>query len=501
MPIDKLNLKCYCNFSEEYKERIKDKKNYMNYPVTKEGHFFSKYDFIQPIHFKEYHIKIVPWLDYIFFSCNPNRLGLDHLKFLLNSIFDNPSLCDFKITRIDFNVDLEIPVKKIRDSVYIKRKRIVKPYREDFILSPPTNNYNLTIGKPPETLTIYDKLKERYYRQSQYQPNMILDINENDFNKVTRLEMKLSGNKLPIEDLSEIEKLKDLDPWEHLLFYEVEDKLFDRCRELKRYVHRFGMQMAFKIMSKKYKSKESWKKFLIERPDLSLLVQKSYFYSLGQFFKGIPMNPIETMHLQFNEKEVGMLTLNRKMLDEEILKIKKHEMWTAIEYFIDCNVFCGRGLEHFDDFWLRSFNNIEHFWLMVSRQPDVKFWIGVIDFIFGDEWRFENKSTRISHITDAAMNYIPKDKDSVDYQYQCAQITHDCYKRLGISLGDPDPNFDEFFCENGLPTRDTMNRYYIWDQNSFGIRILNKLLSDKKWNEGIDPRDSWRDVLEALIAA
>jgi len=295
MPNDKLNLMCGCDLKNDFYEMARESKDF-EFSYRKSDNGFNNYFLIRDKYNPCFNLRVYDYSKMKLFMCNPNRLGLSFLFLLLDNIFIYNSHKDFKITRMDFNVDIPIPVKRIRDSVYISRKRNFFQYVRDFYANDYIKQYNFSIGKRPEKFTAYDKIKEIRHRRFQ------ADIDEKTiyeeqfgFDEITRLEFKRNGDKLPFRYLSELSQLKNYDPWENLNFYNVKDMLYERCRIFKRKVNTWGMQKAIKLMGKDY-TRSSFMKYLVEDTNLKELVHESYYSFLDLFLDHHSMPRIELLN-------------------------------------------------------------------------------------------------------------------------------------------------------------------------------------------------------------
>jgi len=87
--------------------------------------------------------------------------------------------------------------------------------------------------------------------------------------------------------------------------------------------------------------------------------------------------------------------------------IKKQKLWEAIQYFIFWQAMYDRELSYFNIDWLKSWGNIENFWLMVHKNSDPIYWKNIIDYMFVDDWFIENKSFWIKDIIYAGNQFNP----------------------------------------------------------------------------------------------
>ena len=122
MAVDKINLICACPLRDEFREKVLNSEAFKDYYEEKEEYhyLFQKRHCILPKS-KEYFLaENLEQLSFLnFFSCNPDRIGLARMYDILKEIFLVDSMEKFRITRMDFNVDIEIPTSKLLEKIYM----------------------------------------------------------------------------------------------------------------------------------------------------------------------------------------------------------------------------------------------------------------------------------------------------------------------------------------------------------------------------------------------
>lgn len=101
------------------------------------------------------------------------------------------------VRRLDLAVDLSIHLGYFRSSAYVERKKYSNHYE--------TDSRTLVFGKSPQRLHIYDRAHKIKLPRGTI---------------LTRIEVQLYGDKLPIKTLAEIENLLTYSPFEILKFRE-----------------------------------------------------------------------------------------------------------------------------------------------------------------------------------------------------------------------------------------------------------------------------------------
>lgn len=134
---------------------------------------------------------------YAAIEINPARF--DNWKLFhsgLQQAFCDYSLDDFKISRVDLCVDINVPLDFFRKSLLVKRMRTNETFSS-------TSN-TLVFGKSPKRISLYDRYKGKKL---------------NSETEITRIEFQLRGNRCPIQKLSEVDKLYDLDLFSNFQFF------------------------------------------------------------------------------------------------------------------------------------------------------------------------------------------------------------------------------------------------------------------------------------------
>ncbi|OFZ18974.1 MAG: hypothetical protein A2X94_13580 [Bdellovibrionales bacterium GWB1_55_8] len=142
---------------------------------------------------------------------NPNHFrSVFNLHRLLEQFFIGFSPERFRVSRLDFAVDVEIPFETVLQQVY--RKKIQQHLA---FVSKGGAISGVVLGKRPVEAKVYNKTLEQAGKKRRK------DVSEAP---ITRFEVKLlrrSNNKFPIETLSELDQLLDYDPFQLYRFKKV----------------------------------------------------------------------------------------------------------------------------------------------------------------------------------------------------------------------------------------------------------------------------------------
>jgi hypothetical protein len=115
------------------------------------------------------------------------------------------------IKRIDFAVDVPIPIEEIRKAIKAKHKRLRHDYKENDICT------GFELGSDQEIICIYDKayelLKRRKYRKLEGQIPKLM----------TRIELRLRAKKIPFKSFDELQNYLDINPFKIIEFYKLDN--------------------------------------------------------------------------------------------------------------------------------------------------------------------------------------------------------------------------------------------------------------------------------------
>ncbi len=117
---------------------------------------------------------------------------------------------DAKILRLDCAIDVAIAIYELEKNLVYPRGRTVTKWR--------SNKKTTYLGVPPKETCIYQKAvpgnKLDYHREV-----------SSDMVECTRIETRFFNKKVPITCLREIEKLREINPFEHLQIYRTKNLL------------------------------------------------------------------------------------------------------------------------------------------------------------------------------------------------------------------------------------------------------------------------------------
>lgn len=115
---------------------------------------------------------------------NPNRFDFwgEYMK-MISIAIPEPTLKNLVITRLDLNLDFEVEFATLIQEIDLKLKQSSIQYEDDG-----GRRTGINIGKKPESIVIYDKAHK-----------------ENLIHPRTRIELRLTGDRLPTRNLFDIE--------------------------------------------------------------------------------------------------------------------------------------------------------------------------------------------------------------------------------------------------------------------------------------------------------
>ena len=229
---------------------------------------------------------------------NPNKMaaGIDDFKNLVTAIFGE-YLGDLRISRVDLNADIEIPVDYLYRSLRIPGKRKGKTfYGNDGPGRQTHSNRGVTgfyIGCSPSQLRVYDKrleLKERRKDVSGLPPIL------------TRAEWEFRNKRCPIRYLAELPQLLEIHPFDlievipYLGAYDFHNDCLASVKRftLDRLAEEYGIQDAARILNRDrnfrrdYRDLMSW----INASTIKDRLHDSYLRGTRRFFNGLPGDPL-----------------------------------------------------------------------------------------------------------------------------------------------------------------------------------------------------------------
>ena len=243
---------------------------------------------------------------------NPNKFihGADDLRALIRSIFGEP-LPDFKVSRIDLNADVQMPVDRFFRSLRVPYKRKATKYSEERRNAVRVHgNCGVTgfqLGASPSLLRVYDKREElrRLRQETDHLPAVL-----------TRFEWELRHSKCPIKYLSELPELLEIQPFDQLQFTEPSpgyDFRADPVASRKRYLYDslaedYGAHEAARILNRSRHFKRDVAPLLMPAAGVKEQLHRSYLAGVARFLDG------QCADIGVNyEQEVG--TNNAKTVD------------------------------------------------------------------------------------------------------------------------------------------------------------------------------------------
>jgi len=229
---------------------------------------------VKPFIFIELHIGIGQTI----VELNPNDLpgGLNTLNAILRVIFGGP-FPDPRITRIDLNADILLPVDYLFRILRVPYKRIVTKYSRvrdvQVVVSSNRGTTGFVVGVSPSLLRCYRKKPEGGGRS------------------YARLEWELRRDRVPIRRLSEIHKLLQLRPFDCLIFKDCSDVYDwenDNRNSQKRYhynhlVEDYGAQVAAKILNGSRNFTRTFGPVLMEVEGIHEQLHQSYLRGVKKF--------------------------------------------------------------------------------------------------------------------------------------------------------------------------------------------------------------------------
>jgi hypothetical protein len=216
---------------------------------------------------------------------NPNKLpeGIRTLTQLLIRIF-NDDFNELKVTRVDLNADIEIPVDYFHRALRIPRKRKTTNFLSEI---GEFTNRGLTgfyIGRSPSLLRVYDKREEM--KQARQDISKLPPI-------YTRLEWELRQPRSPIEYLLQLPELLDFKPFERLEIMEgapCYDFHNDTMNSRKKFLFDslnkdYGLQNTIRILNKGRNFSRDYGEIVsTNTTDIKKRLQDSYIDGIQRFF-------------------------------------------------------------------------------------------------------------------------------------------------------------------------------------------------------------------------
>jgi hypothetical protein len=217
---------------------------------------------------------------------NPNNVagGIKELFALLDSVFEHFHPALFRVSRLDLNADVCLPVDQIFQTLYVPPKR----KGESHLLTDREGRTRrqfkrfLTgfyIGSSPAMLRVYDKLEELKSKKK--------SISEMP-DPLTRLEFEFRHHKCPVRDLTDISRLAAVEPFRGLQFFKFSpqityEKQSVRRTNLQELVRSVGMHQAIRSLNGDRHFRRDYEGILEPMPEMSDLLQRAYLEGVKRF--------------------------------------------------------------------------------------------------------------------------------------------------------------------------------------------------------------------------
>jgi hypothetical protein len=191
---------------------------------------------------------------------------------------------EMKVSRVDLNADIDLPVDYFRRAVRVPRKRKTTGFGS--VMGDYTNR-GLTgfyIGRSPSLLRVYDKREEM--KQARFDIASLPPV-------ITRLEWELRQHKSPIRYLVELSQLLDYRPFDPLQIIETEtvyDFHNDTENSRKRYLldklsNDYGRHDAIRILNKGRNYSRDYRHIAFtDTENVKARLHDSYLDGLHKFF-------------------------------------------------------------------------------------------------------------------------------------------------------------------------------------------------------------------------
>lgn len=154
-------------------------------------------------------------------SSNPNNFDTfgDYCRFL-HLLFPGARLANAQIKAVDLNVDLPADYAETIGALDVRKAKNYSGYLNGFEHGGKINGLNF--GSRNCRTTIYDKSKETTH-SLKHLPPWCVRVFSTPPKNWTRIEVKFSGNKLPVKTLGEMKtRLASCAPFDHLILYDVQ---------------------------------------------------------------------------------------------------------------------------------------------------------------------------------------------------------------------------------------------------------------------------------------
>ena len=192
--------------------------------------------------------------------CNPKLFGKFYiLEKTLKEMFGST---DFRLNRIDFCEDIDIPVHYLHSSIKVKYKQNIETYFEEKNTGRSGRLTGFYLGSSNNLLTVYDKGYERFKKRLKKSKENICSVGVE-----SRIEVRLKNNKLPFRSFEEIEEYRDFNPFESIQMYEkaIDVPKQRTAQALAFLISEVGLQQAYQAISKKGKFKRDYELYFSER--------------------------------------------------------------------------------------------------------------------------------------------------------------------------------------------------------------------------------------------
>ena len=209
---------------------------------------------------------------------NPTRLeGYEDLKQItLQTLGEN-----LNINRVDLCSDLPIPIQEINSRIRIKYKQ----KRSDFEYGDQLTGFYY--GTRNEVIAIYDKARQL---DKFHDYKIKKNIEHKQSGELTRVEIRLKGNKIPYSHLDQLESYVNHNPFSMVQIVDFpnhqSEKEFKKrkAENLKSLAEVYGFNAAYKILSRSGNFTKTYRQY-ISSSRLNQILLEQYQESIRDFLK------------------------------------------------------------------------------------------------------------------------------------------------------------------------------------------------------------------------
>lgn len=214
--------------------------------------------------FNKYHSKLIT---------NPSQFKT--FKEYLECYFCHSEMLLGNITRIDLCADLKVSFEWIFERVRHKYKQVSYLYSSDQL----GFRTGLYIGEKPYYILIYDKAFELVKKSNKAK---LKRLQEMQIGVLTRFEMRFFNKKVPIQSITEVFKLLEINPFERLKI--IEFKNTKNGRQLKEYCEKYGYHTAQKRLNQNNNFDAKFRKHFYES-ELKQTINEQYQSRLKNYLR------------------------------------------------------------------------------------------------------------------------------------------------------------------------------------------------------------------------